>query len=280
MEPSPSSPPRTIIVVDDHPSDVSFICSVLDAHALPYAVQVLAPDAPAFDPLAPLAQPASRRAPTLIRLDRAPPPRARQVLWRRLTALWPTVTLPRGQRRWPHRPTAARPSPPRRLRWPRALAWGVSLGLLVGLVSDAPWLWLADRLPRGPLSPPPHSDYMTAALLGPVVPAPPPAAAGRPPAQSQAPVARAPSTGSCIRPLRIIRRWRETRACNDNTCGESKGQNSHESLLDLTCEFIPLSFWYDAPLISRDSDRRHDPWLVYGSPTYSPARWSSWISPA
>src|SRR5262245_27026417 len=26
-----------------------------------------------------------------------------------------------------------------------------------------------------------------------------------------------------------------------------------------THEFIPLSFWYDAPLISRDSDRRHDP---------------------
>src|SRR5215467_15733069 len=45
-------------------------------------------------------------------------------------------------------------------------------------------------------------------------------------------------------------------------------------------EFIPLSFWYDAPLISRDRDRRHDPWLVYGSPSYSPAQWSSWISPA
>jgi hypothetical protein len=45
-------------------------------------------------------------------------------------------------------------------------------------------------------------------------------------------------------------------------------------------EFIPLSFWYDAPLISRDDDRRHDPWLVYGSPTYRPARWSFWISPA
>ena len=29
-------------------------------------------------------------------------------------------------------------------------------------------------------------------------------------------------------------RWREIRACNDNACGESKGQNSHESLLDLT----------------------------------------------
>jgi hypothetical protein len=47
-----------------------------------------------------------------------------------------------------------------------------------------------------------------------------------------------------------------------------------------TLEFIPLSFWYDAPLTSRYSDRRPDPWLVYGSPTCSPARWSSWISPA
>jgi hypothetical protein len=45
-------------------------------------------------------------------------------------------------------------------------------------------------------------------------------------------------------------------------------------------EFIPLSFWYDAPLTSQDCDRRHDPWLVYGSPTYSPARWSFSISPA
>src|SRR5215813_14513321 len=45
-------------------------------------------------------------------------------------------------------------------------------------------------------------------------------------------------------------------------------------------EFIPLSFWYDAPLISRYSDRRHDPWQVYGSPSCSPARWSFWISRA
>src|SRR5262245_35381039 len=37
-------------------------------------------------------------------------------------------------------------------------------------------------------------------------------------------------------------------------------------------EFIPLSFWYDAPLRSQDRDRRHDPWLVYGSPSCSPAR--------
>ena len=32
-------------------------------------------------------------------------------------------------------------------------------------------------------------------------------------------------------------------------------------------KFILLSFWYDAPLTSRDSDRKHDPWLVYGSLT-------------
>jgi RNA-directed DNA polymerase len=46
------------------------------------------------------------------------------------------------------------------------------------------------------------------------------------------------------------------------------------------CEFISLSFWYDAPLTSRASDRRHDPWQVYGLPSYSLARQSSWISPA
>jgi hypothetical protein len=26
-----------------------------------------------------------------------------------------------------------------------------------------------------------------------------------------------------------------------------------------TLEFIPFSFWYDAPLTSQDRDRRHDP---------------------
>src|SRR5262244_603064 len=48
----------------------------------------------------------------------------------------------------------------------------------------------------------------------------------------------------------------------------------------ITVEFIPLSFWYDTPLTSQYSDRRHDPWQVYGSPSCSPARWSSWISRA
>src|SRR5439155_25585304 len=52
------------------------------------------------------------------------------------------------------------------------------------------------------------------------------------------------------------------------------------AILEHTTEFIPLSFWYDAPLTSRDSDRRHDSWLVYGSPICSLAPQSSWISPA
>ncbi len=51
-------------------------------------------------------------------------------------------------------------------------------------------------------------------------------------------------------------------------------------VLPCTNEFIPLSFWYDAPLISRYSDRRQDPWLVYGLPSCSLARWSFWISRA
>src|SRR5262249_15011096 len=60
--------------------------------------------------------------------------------------------------------------------------------------------------------------------------------------------------------------------------GGSKGKLP--TMAEKLHEFIPLSFWYDAPLISRDRDRRHDPWLVYGSPSYSPAQWSSWISRA
>jgi len=47
-----------------------------------------------------------------------------------------------------------------------------------------------------------------------------------------------------------------------------------------TVEFIPLSFWYDAPLTSQYSYRRHHPWLVYGLPSCSLARWSVWISRA
>jgi len=35
-----------------------------------------------------------------------------------------------------------------------------------------------------------------------------------------------------IRYIALVSRWREIRACNGNVCGESKSQNSHESLLD------------------------------------------------
>jgi hypothetical protein len=51
---------------------------------------------------------------------------------------------------------------------------------------------------------------------------------------------------------------------------EELGRSEDESRY--TIEFIPLSFWYHAPLISRYSDRRPDTWLVYGLPSCSPAR--------
>src|SRR5215470_20393699 len=51
-------------------------------------------------------------------------------------------------------------------------------------------------------------------------------------------------------------------------------------VLGVVIEFIPFSFWYDAPLTSPYSDRRHDPWPVYGSPSCSPVRWSFWMSRA
>jgi SAM-dependent methyltransferase len=43
-------------------------------------------------------------------------------------------------------------------------------------------------------------------------------------------------------------------------------------------EFISFyGLWYDTPLTSRYSDRRHHPWPVYGLPMYSLAPRSSWI---
>src|SRR5262245_13029449 len=199
MEQFPPSPPRTILVVDDRPSDVSFICSVLDAHALPYMVQVIDPSDPAFDSFDHLTQNESRRVPTLI-LHRTRPQQAGQVRWRRLIALWPAVTLPRVLRRGPQGHTCVCPNTPLRLRWPRRLAWGAGLGLLVGLVSGTPFLWLAGQPPRVPISPPPRSDHMAAGLLGAPVPAAPPANEARPLAQSQTPTARAHITGAELGP--------------------------------------------------------------------------------
>ena len=36
------------------------------------------------------------------------------------------------------------------------------------------------------------------------------------------------------RAMTLFSRWREMRVCNDNVCGGSKRQNSHDSLVDLT----------------------------------------------
>src|SRR5215831_11329913 len=41
-------------------------------------------------------------------------------------------------------------------------------------------------------------------------------------------------------------RWHEMRACKDNVCGESKGQNSHDSLLDIT--FLIAATAPEAPI--------------------------------
>ena len=61
---------------------------------------------------------------------------------------------------------------------------------------------------------------------------------------------------------------------------ENRGHSMNFPNLVTSLEFISLSFWYDAPLISQDSDRRHHPWVVYGSASCSRARWSAWIARA
>jgi hypothetical protein len=182
MEPSLPSPPRTIIVIDNSPSEVSsFLCSVLDAHALPYAVQVIDPGAP-----------------PLLRLNDTRPLRAGQGLWRRLTALGLAVIPLRRLRHFLQQHPAVRSSTPRRLRWPHGSAWGLGLGLVLSGVAGMPWLWQTGQLPRGPISPPPPSDYIAAALLGAAAPVAPPAAAVRPPTQSQTPAAHARLTSPAL----------------------------------------------------------------------------------
>jgi hypothetical protein len=192
MEESPPSPPRTVIVVHDHPINLSSIRSVLEAHALPYEVQVIDRGDPALDLFRHLTQHESRRAPTVILLDRTRPPRDGKALGRGLQALWPSVLLQRVMRRGTPRHPAAPPSTPRRSRWPCGLAWGIGLGLLGGLVWSGSSLWLSGQPPRVPLSPPPRSDHAAAA------PAPSPAAEARPPAQRPTPAERASVTAAAL----------------------------------------------------------------------------------
>jgi CheY-like chemotaxis protein len=201
MDKSPPAPPQTIIVLDDHPIDVSFIRSVLDAHALPYEVQVIDHGDRAFDVLDHLAQHEPLRAPTLILLDHNLAQRDSQEIVRRLKTLWPLSTPQRVRMRLTPRPTAARTGTPPRPWWQRGLAWGVSLGLLVGLVWSVPSLWLSRQPPLVPASPQTHSDQAAAALTAPAASVATPAVDARPAAQGQtlaerASVARAAPEGT------------------------------------------------------------------------------------
>src|SRR6266702_1737041 len=98
MEASFPSPPRTVIVVADNSITLSFIRSVLDAHALPYEVQVIDRGDPALDLLKYLTQHESRQAPTVILLDCTRPPRDGTALGRGLKARWPSLRLQRVMR--------------------------------------------------------------------------------------------------------------------------------------------------------------------------------------
>ena len=198
MEESPPSPPRTVIVVHDNPINLSSIRSVLEAHALPYEVQVIDRGDPALDLLKHLTQHESRQAPTVILLDRTRPQRDGKALVRGLKALWPSLLLQRVMRRWTPRHPAAPPSTPLRSRWPCGLAWGIGLGLLGGLVWSGSSLWLSGQPPRVPLSPPPRSDHAAAVRLAAAAPAPSPAAEEQPPVQRPTPAERASVTGAAL----------------------------------------------------------------------------------
>ena len=63
------APPLSIIVVDDNPVDVHLIRWVLDAHALPYELQVIDNGDSALDVVDHLAQQEPLRSPTIMLLD-------------------------------------------------------------------------------------------------------------------------------------------------------------------------------------------------------------------
>jgi hypothetical protein len=58
----------------------------------------------------------------------------------------------------------------------------------------------------------------------------------------------------------------------------ARGRSSNQATIRSIFEFISFyGIWYDTPLTSRSSDRRHHPWPVYGLLMYSLAPRSSWI---
>jgi CheY-like chemotaxis protein len=76
-------------VVDYNPVNVSFIRSMLEAHALPYEVQVIDQGDHAVEIFHYRAPHASPRAPTLLLRNRQRPRRDGPALWHRLKARWP-----------------------------------------------------------------------------------------------------------------------------------------------------------------------------------------------
>ena len=85
-----AAPPLTIIIVDDNPVDVYLIRWVLDAHEIPYELQVIDNGDRAAEVLEQLAVQEQRRAPTLILLDLHLPQRDGKELLRQIKA------IPRG----------------------------------------------------------------------------------------------------------------------------------------------------------------------------------------
>jgi CheY-like chemotaxis protein len=89
MERPVSQPPLTILIVDDNPVDVHLIRCVLDAHALPYTLQVIDNGDRAIEVFDQLAQLERRRSPTIILLDLNVPQRDGKELLRHLRTMAP-----------------------------------------------------------------------------------------------------------------------------------------------------------------------------------------------
>ena len=89
MESPASPPPLTILIVDDNPVTAHLIRWVLDAHALPYALQVSDNGDHALEVFDQLAKQEHRRAPTIILLDLDVPQRDGKELLRHLRTMAP-----------------------------------------------------------------------------------------------------------------------------------------------------------------------------------------------
>ena len=87
MERPAPQPPLTIFIVDDSPLDVQFIQWVLDAHALPYDLQVIDNGNDALAVFDQLAQQESLRSPTIVLLDLHLPQQDGKEILRHLKAI-------------------------------------------------------------------------------------------------------------------------------------------------------------------------------------------------